>query len=164
MARPGLLNHPKFKRLVHELGAPRPHVLGYLELLWTVGYEGGNPYLGDPTDVELAAEWEGEPGRLFQALLDCRFIDAIGNDKYQIHDLLENAPDYVRKRAQRDAERRNKDLGACLSAERRSLSAERQHSQPSPAQPSQGKNPLGNPLAQSRRRRRHPGRPPRPAG
>ena len=45
MARPGLDKHVKFRRLVRILGEPEPHVRGYLELLWEVGYENGDPVL-----------------------------------------------------------------------------------------------------------------------
>src|SRR4051812_26885101 len=62
MARPTLRQHPKFRRLCHLLAVPVPHALGYLECMWSVGYQCGDPVLGDATDVELAAEWPGEPG------------------------------------------------------------------------------------------------------
>jgi hypothetical protein len=75
MARPGLKNHPKFRRLVFVLKEPIPHVLGYLECLWMVAYECGDPLIGDQTDVELAAEWPGERGKLCKALSECRFLD-----------------------------------------------------------------------------------------
>lgn len=103
MARPGLSDNPKFRRLVHLLGEPVPHVRGYLECMWEVGYQSGNPLIGDALDVELAAQFPGTPGKLFAALLDSRFIDCVGESKYAIHDLLDNAPDYVRKRATRVA-------------------------------------------------------------
>jgi hypothetical protein len=106
MARPGLQVHPKFRRLVHTLGEPVPHVLGYLECMWLVGYESGNPVLGDHLDVELAAQYPGKPGTLHQALLDCRFIDVRPDGRFQIHDLHENAPSYVEGRAKREEERK----------------------------------------------------------
>ena len=81
--------------------------------MWLCGYENGDPVLGDATDVELAAEWEDSgrpPGDWFQSVLASRWIDDLGDGRYAIHDLLENAPDYVRKRAKRHSERRNKGL------------------------------------------------------
>jgi hypothetical protein len=116
MARPGLRQHPKFKRLLHLLREPVPHVLGYLECLWEVGYQAGNPVIGDPTDIELAAEYPGETGKLFKALLDCRLIDEVG-DQYQIHDLMQNAPEYVQRRMEREASR--KQSGKTVSDVRR---------------------------------------------
>jgi hypothetical protein len=80
------------------LGEPEPHVLGYLELLWLGGHDRGDAYLGDAVDVELAAKYPHQPGKLCKALLECRFIDEIEPGKFQIHDLDENAPEYVRTR------------------------------------------------------------------
>jgi hypothetical protein len=71
MARPGLQKHPKFRRLVALLGVPVPHGVGYLECLWEVSYECGNPAIGDVFDVELAAQWPGERGKLCEALTNC---------------------------------------------------------------------------------------------
>lgn len=109
MARPGFLTHPKFRRLCHILREPAPHVLGYLEMMWSVGYENGTPYLGDKTDVELACHWPGEHGELHSALLACNLIDDLGDGTYQTHDLVDNAPAYVRNRMrmreQRERER-----------------------------------------------------------
>lgn len=116
MARPGLSKHPKFRRLVHLLKEPMPHVRGYLELLWEVGYEAGNPVIGDETDVALACEFPGEAGKVVEALMRCGgegragFIERLENGQYQIHDLLGNAPDYVKRRAKRESERQQKDL------------------------------------------------------
>jgi hypothetical protein len=108
MARPGLKSHPKFRRLVHLLREPVPHVWGYLECLWEVAYQSGDPVIGDALDIELAAEYPGEPGKLCQALLDCRLLDQLEDGRIQIHDLHENAPEYVKKRFVRDKARRNK--------------------------------------------------------
>ena len=107
MARPTLYIHPKFRRLVHALQEPVPHVLGYLELLWNVGYQSGDPMLGDALDVELAAQFPGEPGRLVKALAECRLIDE-ADGRFQIHDLYDHAPDYVQKRFTREQERKRK--------------------------------------------------------
>jgi hypothetical protein len=107
MARPGLVSHPKFRRLVHVLNVPVPHALGYLECMWSVCYERGDPLLGDALDVELAAQWPGEQGKPFKALLDCRFIDQLEHDRYEVHDLFDHAPDYVRKRREREHTRKH---------------------------------------------------------
>jgi hypothetical protein len=133
MARPTLFAHQKFRRLAHMLGAPDPHVTGYLELMWHVAYESGNPRLGDATDVELAAKWPGEPGKLCDAMLRCGgdgragFIeeDPDRPGTFQIHDLFDHAPDYVRKRGEREAERVR--LGKTLSDRRRDAANARWH-------------------------------------
>lgn len=108
MARPGLKVDPKFRRLVFLLKEAVPHVLGYLECLWSVAYESGDPLIGDKIDIELAAEWPGEAGKLCQALLDCRFIDESEPGRFSIHDLFDHAPDYVRRRMERETERQAK--------------------------------------------------------
>ena len=116
MARPGLHNHPKFRRLVHLLREPVSHIRGYLECMWDVGYEAGNPLLGDEMDVRLATEYPGDSSKITEALANCGgqgragFIEQLPDGQYAIHDLLDNAPDYVRKRARRESERKNKDL------------------------------------------------------
>src|SRR5262245_56848829 len=112
MARPGLTNHPKFRRLVHELGVPVPPAIGYLECMWAVAYESGDPLLGDVTDVELAAQWPGEAGRLCQALLTCGgdgragLIELREDGRHYVHALWDHAPDYVHQRRARETERR----------------------------------------------------------
>ncbi len=98
MPRPTLFDHPKFHRLVHLLGLPEPHVLGHLEYLWRVGYSSGNPVIGDALDVEIAAKWTGDRGKFCEALVGVRLIDAVENGQFQIHDLHENAPAYVKSR------------------------------------------------------------------
>ncbi len=114
MARPSLRGHRKFRRLVAMLRMPEAHVLGHLEMLWGAAYEDGNPVIGEDIDVELAAGWVGEPGELTQALAACGganhagFIEPVDGcpDEWQVHDLLDHAPEYVQKRAKREAERR----------------------------------------------------------
>jgi hypothetical protein len=108
MARPGFSSHLKFKRLVYILREPVPHVWGYLECLWEVAYANGDPSIGDSINVELAAQYPGEPGKLTAALHDVGLIDEIEAGKFQVHDLHENCPDYVRKRFVRDQSRKNK--------------------------------------------------------
>jgi len=78
VARPGMMEHRKFVRLVAMLGLPRAHVRGLLECLWDVAYQCGQEYLGDVVDVELAAGWSGEAGRLCKALVECGGNGAVG--------------------------------------------------------------------------------------
>lgn len=118
MARPGLLNHPKFRTYCRLLGEPRPHALGYLELLWAAAYECGDPAIGDGQAVEATAEYPGVPGKLVEALCECGGDDRAGlieviedrPGKYQVHDLFDHAPRYVYDRAEREAQRRVKGL------------------------------------------------------
>jgi hypothetical protein len=128
MARPGLFNHPKFVRFVRLL---EPHVAGMpvdaatvasgiLEVgLWNSAYDSGDPYLGTAANVEACCRWKGEPGALTRMLLSVggaragfieRYTGPVITDTqepcYQIHDLLENAPAYVSRRAAREQERK----------------------------------------------------------
>ena len=125
MARPGFRNHPKFRRLTKLLQLPGPHVLGHCEYLWSVAYESGNAVIGDAMDVELAAGWEGEDGRLCRALLDCGgtgrpgLIEDVPESPatFRVHDLMDHAPDYVQGRAAKEAERsRDKACAHCSTA------------------------------------------------
>ena len=87
---------------------PAVYVEAHLESMWKPGYENGDPLLGDEHDVELAAEWEDSgrpPGEWFKAVLEARFIDET-DEGYQIHDLHDNAPEYVSDRFRREIERR----------------------------------------------------------
>jgi hypothetical protein len=113
MARPGLDRHVKFRRLLRLLDEPIPHVRGYLECLWEVAYENGDPLIGDADAVEAAAHFPGEHGKLFVALRDCGgpnragFIEPTGNDgEYQVHDLFDHAPAYVSNRKSKETERK----------------------------------------------------------
>jgi hypothetical protein len=103
MARPGLLTHPKFLHLAHLLpDCPVPHLVGYLECMWMTGYDHGRAFLGHALAVELAAKWPGDRGRLCHALFETGFIDGDPEaDRYSIHDLESNAPQYVRRRMKR---------------------------------------------------------------
>lgn len=127
MARPGLDRNVKFRSLCRMLGEPRPHVRGYLELLWEVAYENGDPVIGDAHAVEAAAEYPGTPGKLCDALLRCGgtgragFIDPVpGSDGlFQVHDLQDHAPDYVlRRKGHEDERKKDKVCERCGRAYR----------------------------------------------
>ena len=112
MARPGLTKHPKFLKLCRMLMLPGPHVFGLLEFLWAGPYETGSAHLGDVETVEAAAEWDGESGMLCDALLRCGgskagFIEPCPDieGEYLVHDLFQNAPEYVTVRHKRETER-----------------------------------------------------------
>lgn len=106
MGRPGLTKHRKFARLSRLIGS-RALARGCLELLWDASYESGDDLLGTVQDLEYQAGWEGQPGVLAQALIDAGFVDRDG-DFLRVHDLLDHAPDYVRRRLQRERQRREK--------------------------------------------------------
>ena len=117
MARPGLGLNRKFRRLTRALKS-EALARGSLELLWDVAYENGDEYLGTSADVESAARWDGEPSALVKALLEsggdgnAGFIEEIPDrpEHYQVHDLFQNAPEYVQKRMLRELRRNQRGV------------------------------------------------------
>lgn len=127
MGRPGLTRHRKFKRLARDLDASQVGfgellARGALELLWDGAYEAGDAFLGDQDDVEALASWRGERGLLATALASAGgehhagFTEEGGSTwwpdgkpgAYRVHDLWDHAPAYVQRRAEREAERKQK--------------------------------------------------------
>jgi hypothetical protein len=113
MARPTLSSHPKFAKLSARLRS-RALARGVLELIWETCYASGEPLVGDHEALEAIADWRGEPGELAAALLQSGFIDlqvdANGEQLLAVHDLEDHAPDYVLKRWEREAKRKEKGL------------------------------------------------------
>lgn len=111
MGRPGLTQNRKWRRFVHAIGSSAI-ARGSLELIWDVCYEAGDDYLGNDSDVELIAQWEGEPGHLVRSLAEAGgegnagFIEpSPDRPGWRVHHLFENAPDYVQKRMLREIAR-----------------------------------------------------------
>ncbi len=141
MARAGLFDHRKFKRMVYMLAEPVPHCVGYLECLWTVGYQQRDDYIGDALDVALACQYPGEPEKIVAALHQggAGFIDKIDEAAFRIHDLFDHAPDYVRKaitrqKAPNGAERRTtaENGGHCPAREEKGREGKRREEPPNP--------------------------------
>ena len=86
-----LPRHWKYRKLKRMIGcAPMEHLV----LFWTTVAEqipNGRLEGWDAEDIEAAAEWDGEPGVLFSAMLSCRFIDEI-DGCYVPHDWAEHQP------------------------------------------------------------------------
>ena len=117
MARVGLFEHRKFKRLVQAVGG-RALALGSLELLWHSCYQAADDYIGDEEDVEALAEWQGEPRKLFTALVAAGFVEPDPDrGGYRVHDLFDHAPQHVRERVERELARQQS--GESLSEARR---------------------------------------------
>lgn len=109
MGRPGLMRHRKFARLQRLLECPNSKFVarGVLEVVWEAAYENGDELLGDELDLEALVGWEGEPKALASALVQSGFLDETV-EGLAVHDLWDHAPDYVRRRAEREGERRKK--------------------------------------------------------
>ena len=84
-----LATHPKTKKLMRQLG---DRAFYNLIRFWTfVAQNSPDGCLDgyDIDDIEIAADWQGEPGVFFQALVDRRFIDET-DAGYQVHDWEEH--------------------------------------------------------------------------
>ena len=95
-------------RLARRLGIPTAHARGLLTGLWAWACEArpsGDLTGLDAVDLAYAAEWDGDPGTLEAALVECRLID-VEDDQRSIHDW---SPDPSYRRAQVDARRREAD-------------------------------------------------------
>lgn len=126
MGRPGLTQHRKFRRLASALKS-EPLARGVLELLWDACYENGDDYLGTAQDVENLARWK-KKSALVDALVNAGapdghgFIEIVSGTNptlYKIHDLWHHAPDYVRKRRERELKRTQRFDPAFPSTDRR---------------------------------------------
>jgi hypothetical protein len=83
--QPSLFRHPKFLRLVNELGAEAG-----ISLFRLWAYAAENRPMGkfdglQADDLELAAGWTGEPSRFVKTLLNVRFLDE-GRKSLILHD------------------------------------------------------------------------------
>ena len=84
-------DHIKIKRLRNLAGKHAPLHLIYLWQYASENHSDGVLVGLDPIDIEMAADWEGDSGLLFESLIKCRLLD--DNDgEYSIHDWQNNQP------------------------------------------------------------------------
>jgi hypothetical protein len=107
MAHSSLRNHRKLKRLAKELpSCPVPKLIGHLQLLWWDVYEttsvksDGRLVGWSANDIEAVCEWDGGNVILLQAFVSSGFID-LADGVYLIHDYIDWAPEFVKKRWKR---------------------------------------------------------------
>ena len=121
MAHSALFSHIKLRLLCQDLGIPKPHAVGYLEFLThyvcTHHIDGDLSTLND-AEIEMAAEWEGEPGAFLRAAIARRFIDR-DDEGTRIHDWIDWCPDWVKKRLVRLCKCTVEELPARLAERRR---------------------------------------------
>jgi hypothetical protein len=101
------MRHRKFIKLIAALGS-QPLARGVLEMLWDAAYDAGDDRLGGPGELEILAGWNGERGVLAGALVSSGFVDQVSPDDFRVHDLWDHAPDYVRKRRDRELSRKSR--------------------------------------------------------
>ena len=87
-------DHPKIIKAARDLSIKRVYLLGHLVSLWTWALRmapDGNLSSFDAEDIEIGAEWEGEPGKLIEVLENRGLLDCEG-DHWIVHDW----PEYAR--------------------------------------------------------------------
>jgi hypothetical protein len=94
MARPELIEHAKFRKLMRLLGERTPIVLGYLELLWIRARKRRTPVLGTALDVESDAEYLGQDGKFANAAFEAGLLDKTEDGQYVVHDLEDHTPKF----------------------------------------------------------------------
>jgi hypothetical protein len=108
-----LPNHPKTLKVARALGIDPAHVVGHLHCLWYWGVdyaETGSLTKFDEDDIEAGAQWCGEPGHLFKALVDAGFIEE-KPDGYSLHDWWQYAGKLIQRRRE-DVARKRKQAHA----------------------------------------------------
>lgn len=91
----------KFIKFRSLLGVGEATAIGHLACMWMSCWRQASEVLGDASDVELAAAWTGEPGKLFSALRDGGWIDSDENGLWCVHDFWDYAPRHVKLRRDR---------------------------------------------------------------
>jgi hypothetical protein len=96
----GTPGHPKPGDLGRVIERPLPFVLGTLELLWhwTAQYvPAGDVGRYSDAAIEEACCWDGEPGRLVEALTSVGWLDVHPKHRLVVHDWPQHAEDAVHK-------------------------------------------------------------------
>jgi hypothetical protein len=81
-------DHPKLLKLARDLGIAKVQALGHVCSLWLWVLRmapDGDLSSFDGDDIEIGAEWDGQPGKFVSALISRRFIDKT-DDGYVVHD------------------------------------------------------------------------------
>lgn len=89
MSHQSLLSHRKTLRAAAALRVRRPQLIGHLHILWWWCLDNATAAgdLGDTTDaeLELAAEWDGDPGAFVSAITLAGFLET-SPDGRRLHD------------------------------------------------------------------------------
>jgi len=97
--------HPKTKKFARLLGISLPAAVGHLHYFWwwAMDYaQDGDLSRYEITDIAEACEWEGEPEKLWEALIQVGFVD----EEIRIHDWCDYAGRLLEKREQNKERKR----------------------------------------------------------
>lgn len=100
----GTTRNPKFPRLARRTGLSTRETAGTLELLWLFAMEqapAGDVGKWSDTDIEEICGWDGEPGALISALVECGWLDECAKHRLLIHDWADHVPEFIRLRIKR---------------------------------------------------------------
>jgi hypothetical protein len=104
----GSKDHIKVKRLKRALGIPLYQAVGILETLYQVcaqsADDGGIGRYSD-ADIAIELEWDRDPGELIQALVTSGLVDTCDVNRLAIHDWSDHAPDFIKDRLRKRAEK-----------------------------------------------------------
>ena len=89
----------KFKKLMRRLNAPKPLVVGWLELLWHAAQK--NAAAGDigrytNEEIAIELEYDGDPDHLVASLVECGWLDECEEHRLVIHDWADHCPNWVK--------------------------------------------------------------------
>lgn len=95
-----LATHKKMVKLSRNLSRNRYETIGILHMFWWWALDNAsNGQLDgiEPEDLAIAIQWDGEPNQLFDALVDCGWIE---QDRKTIHDWFSYAGKLIEQRKQ----------------------------------------------------------------
>lgn len=87
-----LPNHPKTLKMKRRLGAAGPLGIIYLILHAAAEKPDGDLTSMDDEEIELAAQWDGEPGAFIAAAVQVKFLEAAPGGGYVLHDWADHQP------------------------------------------------------------------------
>lgn len=80
---PDFIHHPKTRRLIQRCGYKG--VFGLIALWSYCQTRKTDSFPADPELIEMVAEWDGEQGEFYEALVACRFIDEHVDNTVNMH-------------------------------------------------------------------------------
>jgi hypothetical protein len=103
--------HPKTRKAARLAGTTVPTMVGHLHLVWHWAMDfaqEGDISRFEPWQIEDAAMWDGDEGKLYAALIESGYVDAIKDGGVVLHDWHDYAGKLIERR-RADAERKRRD-------------------------------------------------------